>query len=147
MLFALFLSLFLLMLSFDVTFYSFLSGILACFVSICLKIAFNIDLLQNYILFDFIALKLILQILFICFSFALNSLMWIVYTKSLQLSTSTLYATSLNKFSNFICSALCGYLLFEEKIRLFTWLIGLLFLFIGILILNEPKQQQHIKLE
>lgn len=133
------------MLSFDVTFYSFLSGVLACFVSICLKIAFNIDLIQTYFLFDF---KLILQIIFICFSFALNSLMWIVYTKSLQLSTSTLYATSLNKFSNFICSALCGYLLFEEKIKLFTWLIGLLFLFIGILILNEPKQQQqqHIKL-
>lgn len=133
------------MLSFDVTFYSFLSGTLACFVSLCLKLAFNthLILLDNFYLFDLVSVKLIVQILFILFSLGLNSLMWIVYAKGLQLSSSTLYASSLNKFSNFITSAVCGYLLFEEKIKLINWLIGLLFLFVGILILNEPAKHQQ----
>ena len=139
------------MLSFDVTFYSFLSGILACFVSLCLKLAFNTHLIllnnNDYYLFQLVSLKLILQILFVLFSFGLNSLMWIVYAKGLRLSSSTLYASSLNKFSNFITSALCGYVLFEEKIKIFNWLIGLIILFIGILILNEPTQKQKDKRE
>lgn len=133
------------MIAFDVTFYSFLSGILACFVSISLKLAFNTHLLvespENQYLFGLVSLKLLLQVCFICVSFGLNSFMWIVYTKGLQLSSSTLYTTALNKFSNFICSAICGYFLFEEKIKLFTWLIGLVLLLIGILILNEPQKQ------
>lgn len=111
---------------FDVTFYSFLSGIFACLVSTSLKIAFNNN--SNH--------KLI-QIGFICLSFVLNSLMWTVYTKSLSLSTSTLYASALNKFSNFICSALFGCILFEEKINFILWFFGLIILFIGILILSE----------
>lgn len=135
------------MIAFDVTFYSFLSGILACFVSICLKVAFNTHLLvdnadsQHFL--GLVSFKLLLQVSFICFSFALNSLMWIVYAKGLQLSSSTLYTTSLNKFSNFICSAVCGYFLFEEKIKLLTWLIGICLLSVGILILNEPRDNQQ----
>jgi drug/metabolite transporter (DMT)-like permease len=112
---------------FDVTFYSFLSGIFACLVSTSLKIAFNNNNSDQ---------KLI-QIGFICLSFVLNSLMWTVYTKSLSLSTSTLYASALNKFSNFICSALFGYILFEEKINFILWFFGLILLFMGILILSE----------
>ena len=115
------------MIAFDVTFYSFLSGIFACLVSTSLKIAFNNNNSDQ---------KLI-QIGFICLSFVLNSLMWTVYTKSLSLSTSTLYASALNKFSNFICSALFGYILFEEKINFILWFFGLILLFMGILILSE----------
>jgi drug/metabolite transporter (DMT)-like permease len=137
------------MIAFDVTFYSFLSGILACFVSISLKLAFNTHLLidtpENQYIFGLVSLKLLLQVCFIGIGFGLNSFMWIVYTKGLQLSSSTLYTTSLNKLSNFICSAFCGYFLFEEKIKLFTWLIGIALLFIGILILNEPREQKQEK--
>ncbi len=135
------------MFSFDVTFYSFLSGTLAGFVSLCLKLAFNTQLilLENFYLFDLVSAKLIVQILFVLSSLGLNSLMWIVYAKGLQLSSSTLYDSSLNKFSNFITSAVCGYLLFEEKIKLITWLIGLAFLLTGILILNERNKQLQQK--
>jgi uncharacterized membrane protein len=113
---------------FDVTFYSFLSGIFACLVSTSLKIAFNNNNNSD---------QKLIQIGFICLSFVLNSLMWTVYTKSLSLSTSTLYASALNKFSNFICSALFGYILFEEKINFILWFFGLILLFMGILILSE----------
>jgi len=120
---------------FDVTFYSFLSGIFACLVSTSLKIAFNNNNSDQ---------KLI-QIGFICLSFVLNSLMWTVYTKSLSLSTSTLYASALNKFSNFICSALFGYILFEEKINFILWFFGLILLFMGILILSESTTTTTIE--
>jgi drug/metabolite transporter (DMT)-like permease len=123
--------------------YSFLSGLLACLVSISIKLAFNLDLI---LLFDEKSnldwyLKLSLQIVFICISFLLNSLMWLFYTKSLHLSTNTLYSTALNKFSNFITSVLFGYILFNERINLIRWLFGLFILLIGILLLNDQQEK------
>lgn len=117
--------------------YSFLSGLLACLVSIFIKIAFNTDLL---LIVENFYLKLLVQTAFVCTSFLLNSLMWLFYSKSLHLSTNTLYSTALNKFANFICSALFGYFLFNEKLNFFRWLFGLTVLFIGILILNSNNQ-------
>jgi drug/metabolite transporter (DMT)-like permease len=123
--------------------YSFLSGLLACLVSISIKLAFNLDLI---LLFDEKNnldwyIKLALQIVFICISFLLNSLMWLFYTKSLHLSTNTLYSTALNKFSNFITSVLFGYILFNERINLIRWLFGLFILLIGILLLNDQQEK------
>jgi drug/metabolite transporter (DMT)-like permease len=137
------------LLVFNVVFYSFLSGLLACFVSLCVKLAFNIELIvssqylnNSFNLFSLISLKNILKAAFICLSFLLNSLMWIFYSKGLHASSSTLYTTSLNKFSNFIFSAIFGYLLFEEKLNLTRWLFGLILLLIGILIINQEQQKQ-----
>lgn len=132
------------MLALNVIFYSFLSGLFACLVSILIKFAFNtelfIELNNNW-------LKLSVQAGFICLSFVLNSLMWIFYSKSLQLSSNTLYSTALNKFCNFICSALFGFLLFKENINLINWLIGLFILLIGIVLLNDQQQDREQKTE
>lgn len=125
-------------LAISVVIYSFLSGFLACLVSIFIKLAFNIDLVLVFDQTNWY-IKLSLQVLFICISFVLNSLMWLFYTKSLNLSTNTLYSTALNKFSNFVTSVLVGYLLFNEQINLIRWLLGLLLLLIGIVLLNEPN--------
>jgi drug/metabolite transporter (DMT)-like permease len=70
--------------------------------------------------------------------------MWLFYTKSLNLTANTLFATALNKFSNFVCSAIFGFLIFREELNVTRWLFGLFVLFIGILILNgeQGKQKQ-----
>ena len=139
---------------FNVVLYSSLSGILAFFVSLCVKLAFNLELLidskylttdnNNFFLSD--SKKFLIKIVFIGFSFVLNSLMWIFYSKSLHLSTSTLFGTALNKFSNFISSAVFGFLIFKENIHLSRWLFGLLLLLVGILILNQEQgRQQNVK--
>ena len=125
--------------------YSLLSGLLACSVSLCVKLAFNTELVLNNIV-DW-RLKLLTQIIFVCVSFVLNAFMWVFYSKSLHLSPNTLYSSALNKFSNFVFSALFGYFLFDEKFNFFYWLFGLVVLLIGILILSEPNQQlQAVKI-
>lgn len=154
------------LIAFNVAFYSFLSGFLACLVSICVKFAFNTDLIisslesnnnnrenltttaadsssSSSLIDRLFTLKLVLQVTFIGFSLILNSFMWVFYSKSLHLSTNTLYSTALNKFSNFVCSALFGYLLFSERINLIRWLVGLCLLLIGILILNEQEREKE----
>ena len=153
------------LIAFNVAFYSFLSGFLACLVSICVKFAFNTDLIISSLesnnnnnnnrenltqsssssssIDRLFSLKLVLQVTFIGFSLMLNSFMWLFYSKSLHLSTNTLYSTALNKFSNFVCSALFGYLLFSERINLIRWLVGLCLLLVGILILNEQEREKE----
>ena len=127
----------------NVVFYSFISGLLACFVSLFIKLAFNTN---DYItVSNEFYLKSLVQIVFVGLSFSLNSLMWLFYTKSLNLSANTLFSTALNKFSNFLCSALFGFLIFKEELNFTRWLLGLFILFIGILILNDQQglnQQQ-----
>ena len=129
--------------AFNLIFYSFISGLFACLVSIFVKFAFNTDLILNpsssYLL------RLTIQVLLICISFILNSLMWVFYSKSLHLSANTLYSTALNKFSNFVCSAAFGYLVFNEKLNFAYWLFGLVLLLIGILILSENDQNTKSK--
>jgi drug/metabolite transporter (DMT)-like permease len=136
--------------AFGVVTYSFLSGLLACLVSISIKLAFNTDIV---VLFetrnagiDWI-IKLSLQIGFVGIAFALNSLMWLFYAKSLQLSTSTLFSTALNKLSNFVTSVFFGYLLFNERVNLVRWLFGLLLLLIGIVLLDEQHGGKKPKRE
>jgi hypothetical protein len=134
----------------NVVFYSFLSGLLACFVSLFIKLAFNTNDYIKY-LDDREAsssssfLKYFIQAVFVALSFLINSFMWLFYTKSLNLSENTLLSTALNKFSNFICSALFGLFIFEEKINFWRWSIGLIILFIGILILNDENKAKQSK--
>ncbi len=114
-------------------FYSFLSGCLACIVSVCMKLAFaDLTLITNS---DSILIYSI-RLISIAFSILSNIFMWIFYSKSLQLSTNSLVPTALNKLCNFICSAVFGYFLFSENINL-NWFIGIVFLTVGILILNS----------
>ncbi len=73
---------------FNVASYSLLSGLLACVVSISVKLAFNTDIIltdhtNKRLIFNFVPLKLIVQVVFICLSFLFNSLMWIFYSKGL----------------------------------------------------------------
>jgi len=79
---------------------------------------------------------------FVGISIGLNGLMWVYYTKSLHFSANTLFSTALNKFSNFVCSALFGFLIFNEKLNITRWLFGLFVLLVGILILNDQESKK-----
>jgi drug/metabolite transporter (DMT)-like permease len=125
----------------NILFYSFFSGFLACLVSIFIKFAFNTDIVISESSSSF-PLKLLIQLVFVGISIGLNGLMWVYYTKSLHFSANTLFSTALNKFSNFVCSAIFGFLIFNEKLNVTRWLFGLLVLLIGILILNDQESKK-----
>lgn len=116
--------------------YAFGSGILACAVSILIKLGFNLNLETHSYL-----IKLGLQGFLIGLAFLANSFMWILFSRSLALSKNTIYATGLNKFSNFISSALFGYLLFEERLNLVTWSSGIGCIFVGLVILADQQDK------
>ena len=71
--------------------------------------------------------------------------MWISYSKGLRLSSNTIYSTALNKFSNFISSAIFGYLIFEEQVNLTRLVLGLFVLFAGISLLSAQQQEKHVQ--
>jgi len=125
----------------NILFYSFFSGFLACLVSIFIKFAFNTDIVISESSSSF-PLKLLIQLAFVGISIGLNGLMWVYYTKSLHFSANTLFSTALNKFSNFVCSALFGFLIFNEKLNITRWLFGLFVLLVGILILNDQESKK-----
>lgn len=116
--------------------YSLIAGFFACLVSLLIKFALNID---NLILSNNRYLKSTLQIGLGIFSFLCNFFMWLFFSKSLKTSSTSLYSTSLNKFSNFIFSAIFGYFILNESFDIFRWLIGLIILLIGIIILGNQN--------
>ncbi len=107
--------------------YSSISGLLACVVSVFMKLAFNLE-----------SINIITRILLIILSLLSNTFMWIVYSKSLQLSSNTLLANSLNKFSNFLFTTTSAYLLFNEQLSI-RFFIGLSFILFGILIISNAS--------
>ena len=66
--------------------------------------------------------------------------MWIIYSKSLQLSSNTLLANALNKFCNFLFTTISAYLLFGEQLTN-KFFIGLSFILVGILILTRAANE------
>ena len=100
-----------------VVIYSFSSGILACLVSILIKLAFN----------------------------SVNSTsVWLqaaalLFSKSLALTDKTVYATGLNKLANFVVSALAGLTLFDERFDLVQWTLGILLISLGLFLIATAK--------
>lgn len=122
--------------------YSCLAGFLACLVSLLIKLTFNLD---NYILINYQYLRLVIQIILVILSFLCNSFMWLFFSKSLEKSSTSIYSTALNKFSNFIFSALFGLLILNEKINIKRWSFGIAILLIGIFILGHQKDSKNAK--
>jgi drug/metabolite transporter (DMT)-like permease len=111
--------------------YSTISGLLACIVSVFMKLAFNLE-----------SINIIIRIILIILSILSNTFMWIIYSKSLQLSSNTLLANSLNKFCNFLFTTLSAYILFDEKLTN-KFFIGLSFILVGILILTTNNRNDE----
>ena len=67
---------------FNAGIYSLLSGLLACLVSIGIKLAFNTEIVLDKSEEEAsVTLKLALKVLFVCLAVLCNSLMWIFYSK------------------------------------------------------------------
>lgn len=117
--------------------YSFSSGILASVVSILIKLAFDTSLSPYWLQKGAL----------IALAFVSNSLMWLLFSRSLALSDNTVYATGLNKLANFVVSALVGLVLFNEHFDLIQWSIGIVFISLGLFLIASAsaKNQQHEK--
>lgn len=119
--------------------FSFSSGILACLVSILVKFAFS----SSSTWFHTVAL--------VALAFVSNSLMWLLFSKSLALTDKTVYATGLNKLANFVVSAFAGLVFFNEKLDLIQWMIGILLISLGLYLiasssstLKDAEKEKHL---
>ncbi|XP_046373855.1 uncharacterized protein LOC124147245 [Haliotis rufescens] len=79
--------------------------------------------------------------------FLCNGLMWTLFTKSLQLCSSSVEATVTNTAGNFLVTALVSRLMFQERLPVLWWL-GSCCILIGLLLIHrggQRSQAQHEK--
>ncbi len=112
----------------SVNFYSILAGISACLASVFGKLTFSQA--------RFTSILTIVYIILFLFS---NVFMWRCYSKALSLSTTSIQPTIVTKTTNFLLSALVGFLFFFEPIN-FTWLLGFLFILIGVYLISTKNE-------
>ncbi|KAJ6221136.1 hypothetical protein RDWZM_006948 [Blomia tropicalis] len=79
------------------------------------------------------------QIVAIGLMIASNGIMWSQYSLALAYSDVTLHVTTINTVSNFIFTALFGWIIFAETISL-VWSIGISCILVGIVLLKEPSE-------
>ncbi len=116
----------------SVNFYSILAGISACLASVFGKVTFTQP--------TFTSPLTILYIILFIFS---NVFMWRCYSKALSLSSTSIQPTIITKTSNFLLSALIGFLFFFEPIN-FTWLIGFLLILLGVYLISTQNGNTQI---
>jgi uncharacterized membrane protein len=67
--------------------------------------------------------------------------MWRCYSKALSLSTTSIQPTIVTKTSNFLLSALVGFIFFFEPIN-FTWIIGFVLILVGVYLISTKNVAQ-----
>ncbi|KAL9976047.1 hypothetical protein ACROYT_G013281 [Oculina patagonica] len=78
--------------------------------------------------------------------FFFNALMWTLFVKSLRGSSSSATATVTNTGSNFICTALLGFLLFGEALSA-RWWLGTSLILTGLVLIqynSAPLTEDHL---
>ena len=116
----------------SVNFYSILAGIAACLASVFGKITFS----QS----TFLSISTIIYLILFIFS---NVFMWRCYSKALSLSTTSIQPTIVTKTSNFLLSALVGFIFFFEPIN-FTWIIGFILILIGVYLISTKNDHTQV---
>ncbi|KAK3745797.1 hypothetical protein RRG08_030671 [Elysia crispata] len=86
------------------------------------------------------------QLLGIAGIFLFNTVMWVLFTKSMHLCSSTLEATAFNTTSNFIFTALVGKLLFNEHLSL-QWCLGSTLMVLGLIFLHQGGSQRDTTIQ
>lgn len=117
-----------------VVLYSFSSGILACLVSAFVKLAFNWSPSTTQW-----AWWLLRSAVLLVFAFVANTLMWLLFSRSLALTDKTVYATGLNKLANFVASALVGLALFDERFDFLYWSLGIALISLGLALIASSS--------
>ncbi|KAJ3359913.1 hypothetical protein GGF32_008930 [Allomyces javanicus] len=75
-----------------------------------------------------------------------NVAMWILFSRALSVSTSTVQVTTTNTFANMLCTAVVGTLVFHEHLSLQFW-VGLALVFVGTLLLDRPSADANAKIK
>ncbi|XP_021339923.1 transmembrane protein 42-like isoform X2 [Mizuhopecten yessoensis] len=122
-----------------------LAGTMAALGSVFAKLAFNGDIILQgcEVVVDItVCGKVMWYLQGLCFGliFVSNALMWTCFTKSLQLCPSSLEATVINTATNFIVSALIGWMFFHEILSL-KWWIGSLLILSGLMLIHRGSDQ------
>ncbi|OAD66470.1 hypothetical protein PHYBLDRAFT_119253, partial [Phycomyces blakesleeanus NRRL 1555(-)] len=85
-----------------------------------------------------------MRVLCFCLIFGCNSLMWTLFTKSLNTAPSSVQVTIVNGAVNFSASAILGFLIFEEPLAL-RWWVGAGFILAGTIILSQSQKKLENK--
>lgn len=111
-----------------VNLYAILAGVSACLASVFGKLTFS----QS----SYASVQTVVYIVFFVFA---NVFMWRCYSKALSLSATSIQPTIVTKTSNFLLSALVGFVFFFEPINS-VWLIGLLFILVGVYLISTKNE-------
>ena len=117
----------------SVNLYSILAGVSASCASIFGKLTFSQP--------SFVSVLSIIYLVSFVFS---NVFMWRCYSKALSLSSTSIQPTIVTKTSNFLLSALVGFVVFAEPINI-LWFGGFLLILLGVYLIsteNESIQSQ-----
>lgn len=115
-------------------FYAILAGLSACSASIFGKLTFS----QT----RFLSIETLVYILPFVFS---NVFMWRCYSKALSCSTTSIQPTIVTKTSNFLLSALAGFVFFAEPIN-FTWILGFVLILLGVYLISSKNEFEHTQI-
>ncbi|GAB1605661.1 transmembrane protein 42-like [Argonauta hians] len=132
------------------------SGLFAALASSAAKLVFNTDIIHTFCnlatsqdsfasLQAFVCSDVISNVLWlVCLGFVLlfNVLMWTTFTKALQYFTSTVEASATNTASNFLFSAILGWMIFSEQLNM-QWFLGFLCIVSGLFLIQKQNQQQQ----
>ncbi|XP_046585230.1 transmembrane protein 42-like [Haliotis rubra] len=78
--------------------------------------------------------------------FLCNGLMWTLFTKSLQLCSSSVDATVTNTAGNFLVTAVLSRLMFQERLPVLWWL-GSCCILLGLLLIHRGGRQSQAEQE
>ncbi|KAK3086214.1 hypothetical protein FSP39_015316 [Pinctada imbricata] len=123
-----------------------MAGTMAALGSVFAKLAFDetlSTLCTNLIVHDITCGWVTLVSRVVCFMsvFGSNGLMWILFTKSMQYSISTVEATVTNTASNFLVTAILGCLIFGEVLSP-RWFMGSVFIVCGLLLIHRSGDKE-----
>lgn len=118
----------------SVNFYSIVAGVSACLASVFGKLTFSQP--------TFASILTIIYIILFIFS---NVFMWRCYSKALSLSTTSIQPTIITKTTNFLLSALVGFIFFFEPIN-FTWIIGFLLILLGVYLISTKNDVNNTQI-
>lgn len=132
------------------------AGVFACLASLFGKLALNDKDIMNICMrigdkydMDLVApcSQLAPWIRAACFGmiFLSNSLMWLFFTKTLNVSNTTAEAVAVNSAANFLLSGLSGMVLFGEAVS-WKWAAGTCCIILGLICINlsQPSDPEHV---
>ncbi|RKF73884.1 hypothetical protein GcM3_092002 [Golovinomyces cichoracearum] len=81
------------------------------------------------------------RVIFFVLNLILNGIMWTLFTRALARGTSTTRVSILNTTSNFMATAVLGWVIFSETLPA-LWFVGAAFLIVGNVIIGRGDDKE-----